>query len=161
MEFDDFDNNTGYTTNLDKVVCDSRYLTVVRETAARLIEQPYHTLGNWLKNLSDPDLTELLEIVESQGDLDEIGDTGVADGYDNILLLALMMSQAEGVDVDDFDTVSEITTIMSVLLVTEGLARKGFVEITYENLSFGKEVRDAVVAKKTGLFDDYLEGDDQ
>ena len=161
MAFEDFNEDMGYTTNLEKIVTDTNYLPIVRNTAARLIEQPYETIGYWLQNISDSDLGDLLHIVEEQQDAYDQDEDAIVDEYDNILLLAMMLSQSEGVDMDDFDTVHETTNIFAILLTTEGLARKGFVKIKYDKLSFGSEFRDIVVAEKTDLFDDYMNGDEE
>lgn len=157
---DNEDMEGGYIANLEKIVNDTEYLPIVRLTAANLISNPYNTIGNWLKNLTDGDLGDLLDIVERQHDAYELDEDAMIDEYDNMVLTAIMLAQSEGVDLEDFEDLHETVNILAVLLTTEGLARKGFVTINYEQVSFGAEFRDVVVARRTGLLDDFL-GDEE
>lgn len=157
---DEYDENAGYIANLEKVVGDVEYLPIVRLTAAGLISNPYNTVGNWLQNVANGDLNDLLEIINEQHDAYELDPDAMIDAYDNIVLLTLILAQSEGVDLEDFDDLHDNVGILSILLTTEGLARKGLVDIMYDQVSFGSEFRDVVVAKRTKLFDDYM-GDEE
>jgi len=157
---DEYDENGGYVANLEKVAGDVDYLPIVRLTAAGLISNPYNTVGNWLQNVANGDLNDLLEIINEQHDAYELDPDAIIDAYDNIVLLTLILAQSEGVDLEDFDDLHDNVGILSILLTTEGLARKGLVDIMYDQVSFGSEFRDVVVAKRTKLFDDYM-GDEE
>lgn len=157
---DEYDENGGYVANLEKVAGDVDYLPIVRLTAAGLISNPYNTVGNWLQNVANGDLNDLLEIINEQHDAYELDPDAMIDAYDNIVLLTLILAQSEGVDLEDFDDLHDNVGILSILLTTEGLARKGLVNIMYDQVSFGSEFRDVVVAKRTKLFDDYM-GDEE
>jgi hypothetical protein len=157
---DEYDENAGYIANLEKVAGDVDYLPIVRLTAAGLISNPYNTVGNWLQNVANGDLNDLLKIINEQHDAYELDPDAMIDAYDNIVLLTLILAQSEGVDLEDFDDLHDNVGILSILLTTEGLARKGLVDIMYDQVSFGSEFRDVVVAKRTKLFDDYM-GDEE
>jgi hypothetical protein len=151
----------GYLANLEKIAAEAEYLPIVRLTATELIANPYNTVGGWLQSLANSDLADLLDIVERQHEAYELDQDAMIEDYDNIVLLTLILAQSEGVDLEDFEELHDNVNIFAVLLTTEGLARKGFVTFNYDKVSFGTEFRDVVVAQRTKLFDDYMEGDEE
>jgi hypothetical protein len=155
------DAEGGYLANLEKIAAETEYLPIVRLTATELIANPYNTVGSWLQSLANGDLADLLDIVERQHEAYELDQDAMIEDYDNIVLLTLMLAQSEGVDLEDFEELHDTVNIFAVLLTTEGLARKGFVTFNYDKVSFGTEFRDVVVAQRTKLFDDYMEGDEE
>ena len=149
MEFED----NSYNLNLEAIASDISFHSSVRLLALFLKENPYYRIGEFLKSLSQTDLTSLQEICEKQTDNDE----EVFGPFENIMLLGLMLANAEGVAIED-ENVHSITNVMIAMITMESLRRKGFVEVNYDKVSFGEEYKHEVVVRKTEKFDNYLDG---
>jgi hypothetical protein len=147
----EFEETGSYNLNFDMIAEDVNSHSAVRILAYQLKQNPYYRIGPFLKGLNDKDLTELQEICEAQV---AMGDEA-HDPFEAIMLLALMLAAAEGVEITD-DSIHHIANVMTALVTMEGLRRKGFVEVMYDKVSFGPEFSEEVVIKKTQLFEDYL-----
>ena len=138
MEYDENEFN-GYTINYDMVIQSKEHLAVTRLLAADLMNNPYMTVGDFIRELTNEDLNIL---------------TGVADDEDNpryedLVLIAQMLCSAEGLE-NTFD-IEEVQNRMSqfiILLTCEQLARKGMVKIYHQNMSFGPDMQDKIVVEK-------------
>lgn len=131
-----------FTVNLQNVKESYEHSAVVRLLAASLIDNPYYTIGNFFKNLSNDDLNSLLEKTEAIGSEEE--DIGVED----LVLITMMLAQAEGNPITDEEELAKCVSVMSVFIAGTSLARKGFVKAFYENMSFGQDMMKAIIFKK-------------
>ena len=115
--------------------------------AADLKANPYTTVGQFLKNISNADLKILNDIVESHSGIeaeDEVTDPALAD----IVLIAEMLGRAEDlVSENDEDLMHRVNQFM-VMITCENLARKGLVKVYHENMSFGDDAGHRIVVKK-------------
>jgi len=138
MEYNENEFN-GYSINYDMVIQSKDHLAVTRLLAADLMHNPYMTVGDFMRDLTDEDLITL---------------TGVADDedspkYEDLILITQMLCSAEGLE-NSFD-LEEIQNRMSqfiMLLTCEQLARKGMVKIYRENMSFGPDMENKIVVEK-------------
>ena len=153
---DDFDENGEYTVVLSVIGEDTDRLPITCHLARELMENPYMTIGQFLRNLTNDDLKSMCDIIEQQFEHDRADDGEIAAYYEDVVLVSLMLAQAEGLTVNGVEDVERFSNTLAVLLTAEGLKRKGFVKMHYEHISFGEEYADSIVAEKTDLLDDYL-----
>lgn len=141
-EFNEESNLSEWALQLDKIHKQKHYSAVTRLLAASLIMNPYMSVGTFFQSISDEDLQSLLEKSEDIGNVEE-GE--VQQSTEEILLIAMMLAQAEGCPAQDLDELHDNVTILSVFIAGTSLARKGLVEAYYDNMSFGPDMRDAKV----------------
>ena len=99
---------------------------LLKSAATRLMSNPYCTLPRFLQSFRDH---ELQEFVEKIGDPD-------APNLKEPVLLTIMLTQAEGLDVDNETDYAIYVDYTIFIMVTESLRRKGLVKIDYSKISF-------------------------
>lgn len=140
MFTDDFEAK-GFYVDLDMVLKDKRSLAVTRLLAADLKARPYIKVGDFLANLSDDDLQTLVNGAEP--------DAGEKVKFDDLLLIALMLNNAEGLPpLESVEGGRELLGKLITFLVVESLARKKLVRVFRENMSFGEDMDDCKIAEK-------------
>ena len=130
-----------FSVRYEKVAQSKDMLDVTRLLAFDLITNPYMSVGEFLKNLSDSNLEILMDLVEE--DEDKVGSR-----YAELLLIAEMLARAEGEDEGDIDILTSRTNAFTSFLVIESLARKGLVKVYRENMSFGEDMKDKVIVER-------------
>lgn len=158
---EEFDESGEYTVDLPKLLADKNHLSITRSIATQLMENPYMSVGQFLQSIPDRDLNILCEILDDQFECDQRGESDIIDNFDDIVLLSLMLAKAEGLLVSGLDDVENYTNTLSVLITSEGMKRKGFVKMYYENISLGDDYADRIVAEKTDKLDDFLNGEEE
>lgn len=142
MDFElDFENAKGFYVNCDEVSKDKSLLAVTRVLAQNLMRDSYMPVGQFFDEMCDADLQTLL--VGSELDDDEHV------MLDDILLLSMMLAQAEGAVT--IDNVEDARTAMGQFIgfiALESLARKGLIKLYRENMSFGDDLGDKVIAER-------------
>lgn len=141
-EFNEESNLTEWTLQLEKIHKQKGYSAVTRLLAASLMMNPYMSVGAFFQSISDDDLESLLQKSEDIGKAEE-GEC--QPGTEEILLIAMMLAQAEGCPAQDLDELHDNVSILSVFIAGTSLARKGIVDAYYDNMSFGPDMRDAKV----------------
>lgn len=136
---DEFENYEEYSINLKKITEQHDFLAVTKLLAQSLMIEPYLTPGKWFKQLSDHDLNMLSGVIDE-------GDEGPH--FQELLLIAEMLAQAEGVDERNLTAATERVNMLTILLTCVSLARKGMVKVNYQNMSFGADMKDKVVVEK-------------
>jgi hypothetical protein len=125
-----------FKVNLEKVSKTKGYLSTTRLLAYRMLENPYITVEDFLLDISDSDLKELLYKVDEE-DVEEI------------ILLSEMLATGEGLEYSKTDSVMlERTNILVGFLTIESLARKGLVKVYRENMSFGDDFASKIIVEK-------------
>lgn len=136
-----FDNNEmdggDYTVVFKNVMEDEKSHPVVRALACDMMKQPYLRVGEWLGRASDDTMQILSDLVE---------DVENPVMVESMLLMGMMFSQAEGVYTVEEDDVMRATNMMTVFITLENLYRKGLIELTRENMSFGEDANNLPVA---------------
>jgi hypothetical protein len=128
------DYNT-YFINLEKIQEYPNILAVTKLLAIRLQNNPYMKIGNFLKNLSDADLKTLLDIEENDSQMEDI------------LMMSFLLARAEGVENGTVGLITLHTNMFQNFITAESLYRKGLIELYHDNLSFGEEAGDKVIAR--------------
>ncbi len=140
MEFESSpEDSEQYSINYALVANEKGLLSITRLLATSMAINPYMSIGDFLKNLSDHDLQTLLEIIDFGED---------HTNFDDIMLLSGMLSAAEGIPCKSIDDYHKCMNMFMTFLTVESLYRKKLVKIFRENMSFGDDMMDAKVAEK-------------
>jgi hypothetical protein len=126
--------------NLRKVDANaSPFSSIVKMTAVRLMENPYVTLGDFFTGLTNNDLTALnfmVEMIATDGQSRE-----------ELVLLTEMLSRAEGAETsDDAQRASNVSYFCNLVTIVS-LHRKGLVDVMFENMSFGADMKDKPIVQ--------------
>lgn len=139
-EPEDFEKDLSVMTiNYDMLKNAKDMLAVTRLLAATLQTNPYMRVGEFIKELSDGDLLILREICEEGHDHAR---------FEELLLLSEMLAKAEGLVTETIDVMSQRVSMFIMLLTTESLYRKGLIDVFHENMSFGDDAMDKIIAKR-------------
>lgn len=134
----DFENSH---PDMGKIIESDKLLPVTKAVAKMLMRNPYTSLGNFFKKLSDENLQVLSEIVEE-------GDSEFNDRMEDIVLMTEMLSRAEGVPSQCIDDITENVNYFSACVTCVSLARKGLVRVYYDNMSFGTDQGEKILVEK-------------
>lgn len=135
---DNFDDDlSSMHINYEKIV-ESDMLAVTRLLAANILKNPYMRVGDFIKNLADGDLEALRDIVEGDSDHPR---------FEELLVISEMLAKAEGLSTDTLDDMTKRTNMLCAMLTLESLFRKGLIELYHDNMSFGDEEGDKMIAK--------------
>jgi hypothetical protein len=128
----------GYTVNLPEVAKSTDCLAITRLVATKIMNQPYMTVAEFLTGLSDSDVAQLVAVLDDEDQ-----------NFEDILLLAEMVSTAEGLsNSDSFESMRFRMAQLTTFIIVESLARKGLCRIFRENMSFGEDMADKQIAEK-------------
>ena len=144
----DGDDLKDFVINIDKVVKSKNMMPTTRMLAMRLQRNPYTTVKDFLENLSDVELQTLLDVTEDGLD-DSAG--SVAEGKDRfseLVLMAEMLAKAEGLHTNTLEDMTSRTNTLITFIACEGLARKGLVEVSRENMSLGEDMGDKMIVRR-------------
>lgn len=130
-----------YHVELPKIVSEKSMMPMTRLLAADMMDNPYKTIGDFFKEMSDADLQSMIEIVESNGDDPRTSE---------MLLISQMLYTAEGLGThfDDLDGITKRINALGMFAIITSLDRKGLVKVHYENMSFGDEMGNKVVVER-------------
>jgi hypothetical protein len=136
MEEDKFND---MVVNFEKVKKGNYNFAVTKLLVYTLQENPYLTIGKFIGNLSNADL-RLLQDVSSN-------DVNTNPEFEQILLISYMLAAAEGCTSEGIDKVTEHCNMLVQFLTLESLYRKGLIEVFHDNMSFGDDARNKIIAK--------------
>ena len=128
----------------DKVAEDKSFLPVTRLLAIDIIKNPYLVVGDFMREISDQDIDLLLDIADDEDNCH----------FEELILISEMLAAAEGIPneyANDKELIETARTRISILLTyltMESLARKNLIILHRENMSFGDDAGDRVVAEK-------------
>lgn len=138
-EFDAMMEN-GFGVDYQTISTSAKLSSITKSLAKDILNNAYVTPGSWFKSLSDSDVDALMEMVDIEDEESE--------EMAELMLLTLMLTSAEGVELSSYEDVSKSIGAMRMLTATVSLARKGLVDVFYENISFGSDAHNLIVAKK-------------
>jgi hypothetical protein len=139
--------------NYDKIIADRTMLSVTRLLAAHLCYNPYMTVGDFVKSLSDTDLDILMDVAEGI-DKEDFED---APRLEEMVLITEMLVRAEGLVTVDSSVLTNRVNALCMFLACEGLFRKGMVKLYHNHMSFGEDMGQKILVEKIeGVdYDDY------
>lgn len=124
--------------NLDRISQEKTFLSMTRLLAIDLMNNPYLSIGSFVKNLSDKDIDEFMELVENNSDM----------AMENMLLITELLASAEGLPSENMAELTERCNIMTSYLTIESLGRKNLVKVHHENMSFGEEYDKKIIVER-------------
>jgi hypothetical protein len=114
-------------------------MPITRALALDLSNTGYISVGDFLRDMNDNDLANLLNISEDEE----------CDEYPQILLISEMLATGEGLSPSDNNQeFADRITQLIMLLAIESLHRKGLVKVYRENMSFGDDMANKVIVEK-------------
>ncbi len=134
----DFENSH---PDMEKIIASDKLLPVTKSVAKMLMRNPYTSLGKFFKKLSNENLEILMEIIDE-------GDSEFNERMEDIVLMTEMLSRAEGVPSQSVDEITENVNYFGACITCVSLARKGFVRVYYDNMSFGADNGDKMIVEK-------------
>ena len=137
MENEDEDQT--FSVNYAKVAGEKSLLSVTRLLANELLTNPYMTIGDFLKGLNESDLELLVKVIDEGGE---------HKNFEDLLLIAEMLANAEGLENGTLDVFTERTNQLTTYIVCESLYRKGLVKLHHQNMSFGEDMKDKVIVER-------------
>ena len=126
---------------MEKIIGSDKLLPVTKSVAKMLMRNPYTSLGRFFKKLSNENLEILMEIIDE-------GDSEFNERMEDIVLMTEMLSRAEGVPSQSVDEITENVNYFGACITCVSLARKGFVRVYYDNMSFGADNGDKMIVEK-------------
>jgi hypothetical protein len=137
MENEDEDQT--FSVNYAKVAGEKSLLSVTRLLANELLTNPYMTIGDFLKGLNASDLELLVNVIDEGAN---------HSNFEDLLLIAEMLANAEGLENGTLDVFTERTNQLTTFIVCESLYRKGLVKLHHENMSFGEDMKDKIIVER-------------
>lgn len=147
MDFKDF------TVNIHNVATNKEFSSVTRLLATDLMRNPYLSVGDFFKNLSDSDLQILSDIADTVfthfSDEESQADNKANNNINECVMLTMLLSGAEGLDsIPDIDIIRKRVSQLIMFVSCESLHRKGLVKLHHHNLSFGEDSDDKIVVER-------------
>ena len=144
---EEYEDESPFEINYDNVISCKDCLSITRILAVDLKENPYMSVGLFLKNISNSDLKILSDIVDKNFNIDgddQVTDTSLAD----VVLIAEMLSRAEGIISESDEQLMQKVNQFMMYISVESLRRKGLVRVYHENMSFGEDSEKRIVVEK-------------
>ncbi len=135
MNLDDFE------INLERVIQDKKTHSIIRLLAVDIQKNPYITVGEWLKSLSDKDVQSLVEDIADADDMNEFA-------MQSLILGTLLLSRAEQVFIESDEELAQAAEMFRIYIVISSLDRKKLAKALYQNMSFGEDAKNLHVAEK-------------
>jgi hypothetical protein len=141
IQMDEFELNPeqGFIINYQRIVDEKSLLSITRLLAIDMMKNPYIRVGDFLKNLSDIDLNVMLDIIDAGEEHENFSD---------LILIAEMLATGEGLEQGSLDVVHSRINQFLTLITCESLYRRGMIKVHHENMSFGDDMANAIVASK-------------
>lgn len=128
-----------YRINYSHVVGEKNLLSITKLLASSMMNSAYMTIGDFLKGISDSDLQTLLDIID-EGD--------GSPGFEDIMLISGMLADGEGVSCKNVEDYQKCVNMFMTYVAMESLYRKGMIKLHRQNMSFGDDMGDSIVAEK-------------
>jgi hypothetical protein len=135
----EFDSEETFVVNYELIAREKSLLSLTRLLASEMSKKPYVIVGNYIKEMSNSDLQTLIDIFD-QGEHHE--------NFSDIVLLAEMLAQGEGLECGNFDVIHYRSNQFMMFVTCESLSRKKLVKVHHANMSFGEDMHDAIIAEK-------------
>ena len=134
-------------TNLDRIIEGDIAHPIIKKAARKLKRDQYFMPSEFFLKLTRHDSEVLGEMAAILTD-EELPDDKKGPEYENIILLASILSMAEGIYLETEDDCFEATRMAAIMCIANHLHRKGHVSCYFDNFTFGPEGFDKVVMER-------------
>jgi hypothetical protein len=128
-----------FNVNYANIVKEKSLLSITRMLANDMSKNPYMIIGDFFKNITDGDLDTLSRIIDK-------GEQHTH--FEDIMLISMMLAAAEGCEATKLDEYANHFNQFSMFVACESLYRKGMVKLYRENMSFGEDLKNAIIVEK-------------
>jgi hypothetical protein len=128
-----------FNVKYENIVKEKSLLSITRLLAADISKNPYMTVGDFFKDITDGDLSSLSKIID-------IGEEHK--NFEDIMLISMMLAAAEGCEASKLDEYVNHFNQFAMFVACESLFRKGIVKLYRENMSFGEDLKNAIIVEK-------------
>lgn len=146
-----------YVVMYKEVVNDTAFSTQSRLLARQLMDNPLTTVGEYFRTLPDDDLLSIREMIEHDN-LYEDGDE--SETARDIIIMALMLNQAEGGACGDLDDVVRKVQAFKLLASVTEISRAGFARPNFVNFSLQTDADHLVIAERIAPQDEDDDDDE-
>ena len=131
---------SAYYLSATKILNSPNVGRIAKEAMRRAMAQAYLLPGHWLRDLPTLDLEYLGKVFAQATEEEARGEVGPAG--EEVVLLTLILSTAEGCAPQDSNEVAAYSGLLSAMITYELLGRRGLVKVFHDKLSFlaGDEV---------------------
>lgn len=134
-------------TNIDNILEADIAHPVIKKAARKLKKDQYFMPSEFFLRLTRHESEVLGEMAAILTD-EELPDAQKGDEYNNIILLASILSMAEGVYLETEDDAFEATRMAAIMCIANHLHRKGHVACYFDNFTFGPEGLENVIMER-------------
>lgn len=127
-----------FSINYERILEQKSMLPITKLLVVELQKNPYMLPGDFFRDIPDSTLNELQAVAEDNDSAH----------FEELILMTEMLTQAEGLSSMSFEEMNRRTNQFIMYLTLESLKRKGLVKIHYENMSFGDEYGDKMIAER-------------
>lgn len=128
-----------YLINYENVASSQHVSPVVKRVAKKIMSSTYITPQQFFASLGDDEIHGLSEMVEDMKTNN--------DSLKDLTLLSMMLSSAEGVDLETDEQHADAIKSLAVWIICVGLERRGLAKVRYENMSFSEEFENAIIVE--------------
>ena len=132
-----------FNLNLNEIINCHTAWPINKQLATKLVLQGTFRLHTFFDTLNDLEMDALVHSIDRINNDDHV--------MSELFLMTLMLSVAEGLDIDgdnDVELQQRFNSLIS-LIALESLHRRGLVEVQRENMSLGQDSGDLPIAKPT------------
>lgn len=140
MDFN-FNNieNDNYTVNIEQILSDETIYPIVKKFALEFKRRGYITPGDYFANIPFSDLQILRTMLMGFDD-------GNFDDQQNLVLLAILMASAEGIDIAD-EHMEKFLKSLSIFTSLEYLDRNELAVAVRKNFTFDPDSNEVIARK--------------
>lgn len=142
--------NDDYSVNFQNIYESETLSQPVKDLAEYVLKHKYATAGDFFRMCPKDYLEDMVEDIEREHAMKEQGyfDEEMSSIGEESVLLAMMIGAAEGTIVEDLETFQAMVGRFRVLAIVTSLAKKGIVDVMYENFTLDDEYDERVIAKR-------------
>ena len=131
-------DDEAFLINYSAITEENSLLPLTRRLASDVQKSMYFATGDFIKSILDEELEDLMYIAE-------VGDDH--HNFTDLMLISGMLSLAEGTYCSTVKDFSRATEMLSLFLKCELLHRRGLIKVYHENMSFGEDMLDKIIAE--------------
>ena len=133
--------------NINHIIEGEKCHPIVKKAARKLKRDQYFMPSEFFSRLTRNE-SEILGDMASVLTDDEIKDSEKGEEYNNLILLASVLSLAEGVYLETENGAYDAVRAITVMCIANHLGRKGQVVCYHDNFTFGPEGLDKIVMER-------------
>lgn len=140
MDDFEYDPEETYAVNLDEIIANKSLMPMTRRLAKKIKTDEYITVGDFIVQVGDEELEDLVVLATDALNENEYNDYEVSDGTKEFILLSMLIALGEGLESANSESIFARASFLSRLIVFESLYRKGFINAYHENWTLDLDI---------------------